>query len=264
MENYVSAQLQQLGASMALGAAGGLIYDALRALRFLDRRDRRLTHLLDALFALLLGVGLLWLALVVGGGELRLYMLTGMLLGAVLWFLLLSPLLRPVWDFWAASLRETGRLLWSPLALLGRLIKKWAAAVKKGFSFCVKCATIRVDGWKSHHSKEKTPQQKGGRPMAREKRQKKTKKRPGTMVLLVIAVLVAVLGIQIVRVYQQLKVARQEEAALSQQLTQQQQENDALRSDLEKKGDESFIKALARDLLGLADEGERIFYDVTD
>lgn len=157
MENYVSAQLQQLGASMALGAAGGLIYDALRALRFLDRRDRRLTHLLDALFALLLGVGLLWLALVVGGGELRLYMLTGMLLGAVLWFLLLSPLLRPVWDFWAASLRETGRLLWSPLALLGRLIKKWAAAVKKGFSFCVKCATIRVDGWKSHHSKEKTP-----------------------------------------------------------------------------------------------------------
>ena len=100
--------------------------------------------------------------------------------------------------------------------------------------------------------------------MAREKRQKKTKKRPSTMVLLVIAVLVAVLGIQIVRVYQQLKVARQEEAALSQQLTQQQQENDALRSDLEKKGDESFIKALARDLLGLADEGERIFYDVND
>ena len=46
-------------------------------------------------FALLLGPGLLWLALVVGGGELRLYMLTGMLLGAVLWFLLLWSLLRP-------------------------------------------------------------------------------------------------------------------------------------------------------------------------
>ena len=49
---------------------------------------------------------------------------------------------------------------------------------------------------------------------------------------------------------------------LNQQLTQQQQENDALRSDLSKKDDESFIKALARDLLGLAEEGERIFYDV--
>ena len=83
MENYVSAQLQQLGASMALGAAGGLIYDALRALRFLDRRDRRLTHLLDALFAAALGTGLLWLALVVGDGELRLYMVTAMAAGAL-------------------------------------------------------------------------------------------------------------------------------------------------------------------------------------
>lgn len=264
MENYVSAQLQQLGASMALGAAGGLVYDVLRSARFLDRHDRRLTHLLDALFAALLGVGLLWLALVVGGGELRLYMLTGMLLGAILWFWLLSPLLRPVWDFWVAALRETGRLLWSPFALLGRLIKKWAAAVKKGFSFCAKCATIKVDEWKSHHPKEKPPQQRGGSVVAQEKKRKRAKRRPNTMVLLVIVVLTAVLGIQIIKVYSQLKVARQEEAALTQQLTQQQQENDALRSDLEKKGDESFIKALARDLLGLAEEGERIFYDVND
>lgn len=37
-----------------------------------------------------------------------------------------------------------------------------------------------------------------------------------------------------------------------------------MRSDLAKKDDESFIKALARDLLGLAEEGERIFYDVND
>ena len=78
MENYVSAQLQQLGAAVALGAAGGLVYDVLRAARLLDRRDRLLTHLLDALFVVLLGAGVLWLALVVGDGELRLYMVTGM------------------------------------------------------------------------------------------------------------------------------------------------------------------------------------------
>ena len=73
MENYVSAQLQQLGAAVALGAAGGLVYDVLRAARLLDRRDRLLTHLLDALFVALLGAGILWLALVVGDGELRLH-----------------------------------------------------------------------------------------------------------------------------------------------------------------------------------------------
>lgn len=263
MENYVAAQLQQLGAAAALGAAGGLIYDVLRAARLLDRRDRRLTHILDALFAVLLGSGMLWLALVVGGGELRLYMVTGMLLGAVLWFCLPSPLLRPVWDMWAADLRETGRLLWLPFALVGRLAKKWAAAVKKGFSFCRKCVTMKVEGWRRSPSRP-AAHRKGGRAMAKESTRKKTKKRSSPILLLVIALLVVVLGVQIVKVYGQLKTAQTEEAALSQQLKQQQQENDALRSDLEKKNDESFIKALARDLLGLAEEGERIFYDVND
>ena len=84
MENYVAAQLQQLGAAAALGGAAGLVYDVLRSARLLDRRDRRLTHLLDGVFAALLGAGLLWLALVVGEGELRLYMVTGMLLGGVI------------------------------------------------------------------------------------------------------------------------------------------------------------------------------------
>ena len=94
-------------------------------------------------------------------------------------------------------------------------------------------------------------------------REMRLKKGIGIAVL-VVAVLVVALGVQIVRVYGQLKTAQQEESVLSQQLTQQQQENDALRSDLAKKDDESFIKALARDLLGLAEEGERIFYDVND
>lgn len=264
MENYVSAQLQQLGAAAALGAAGGLVYDVLRAARLLDRRDRRLTHLMDALFAALLGGGMLWLALVVGGGELRLYMVTGMLLGAVVWFCLPSPLLRPVWDMWAAALGETGRLLWLPFAFLGRLAKKWAAAVKKGFSFCRECVTMMMEAWRHRRPPQPPTRRKGGKAMAKETTRKKPKKRSSPMLLLVIALLVVVLGYQIVTVYGQLKTAQTEEAALSQQLTQQQQENDALRSDLAKKNDESFIKALARDLLGLAEEGERIFYDVND
>ena len=41
MENYVAAQLQQLGAAAALGGAAGLVYDVLRSARLLDRRDRR-------------------------------------------------------------------------------------------------------------------------------------------------------------------------------------------------------------------------------
>ena len=47
-------------------------------------------------------------------------------------------------------------------------------------------------------------------------------------------------------------------------MQQKQQENQALQSDLDKKDDTEFIKGLARDQLGLAESGERIFYDVNE
>lgn len=95
--------------------------------------------------------------------------------------------------------------------------------------------------------------------------QKKTrKKRSNTILLLVLAVLIVVVGMEIVNVYGRLRDVRAQEAALTQQMEEKTQENEALRSDLSKKDDPDFIKGLARDLLGLAEEGERIFYDVND
>ena len=95
--------------------------------------------------------------------------------------------------------------------------------------------------------------------------QKKTrKKRSNTVLLLVLAVLIVVVGMEIVNVYGRLRDVRAQEAALTQQMEEKTQENEALRSDLSKKDEPDFIKGLARDLLGLAEEGERIFYDVND
>lgn len=92
----------------------------------------------------------------------------------------------------------------------------------------------------------------------------KTKRRGNTLLVLVIAALVVFLGVELVRVNSRLHEAKQQEAALTRQLQQQTQENQALESDLAKKDDEQFIKDLARDQLGLAEAGERIFYDVND
>ena len=92
----------------------------------------------------------------------------------------------------------------------------------------------------------------------------KAKRRSNTMLLLVIAALVVFLGIELVQVGNRLSEAKQQEAALTRQLQQQTQEHQALESDLAKKDDQEFIKDLARDQLGLAEEGERIFYDVND
>lgn len=95
-------------------------------------------------------------------------------------------------------------------------------------------------------------------------KKKPRKKRNNTVLVMVLPVLILVVGVEIINVYGRLKEVRAQEAALTQQLQEKTQENQALQSDLDKKDDQEFIKALARDLLGLAEEGERIFYDVND
>ena len=80
--------------------------------------------------------------------------------------------------------------------------------------------------------------------------QKKTrKKKPSAVLLLVLTVLIVVVGVEIVNVYGRLKDVRAQEAALTQQMQEKAQANEALRSDLSNKDDTEFIKALARDLL---------------
>lgn len=74
MENYVAGQLAALGAAVALGVAGGLVYDLLRVLR---RRRPGLTHAADAVFGLVCLLGALWALTRVGGGEPQLYLLLG-------------------------------------------------------------------------------------------------------------------------------------------------------------------------------------------
>ena len=90
------------------------------------------------------------------------------------------------------------------------------------------------------------------------------KRRSNPLLLVVIAALAVFLGLELVQVGRRLNEATQQQAALEKQLQQQMQANQALQSDLAKKDDEEFIKDLAREQLGLAEAGERIFYDVND
>lgn len=253
MENYVSAQLRELLLSIGLGTAAAFIYDVLRTARLLDRRDRLLTHFLDGLFAVALGAGALFLSFSLGQGELRLFMLSGAALGAVIWFSLFSKLLRPVWEIWCAALVAAVLLLLKPLLFLWNLLQKGWSAIKKAFSFLLSWSKMKY-----HHTEEEEA------AMAAKNTKTKKRKKTSPLLLMVLAVLIVVLAVQVVNVYGDLADVKQQEASLHDALTQQQQENDALRSDLEKKDDVNFIKALARELLGLAEEGERIFYDVNE
>ena len=96
-------------------------------------------------------------------------------------------------------------------------------------------------------------------------RARKKRKSSGNLIaVLVLVVLLAVVGIELVNVYSKLDTARSQEESLLQQSAQQQQENDLLQSNLARADDPDFIKQLAKDELGLVEDGERIFYDVNN
>ena len=93
---------------------------------------------------------------------------------------------------------------------------------------------------------------------------RKTAKKRGGIVALVLLLLIAVASFEVVQVYGQIRSAQVTEQQLKEQVAAQQQANASLREDLARADDEEFIKELAREQLGLAEPGERIFYDVNN
>ena len=91
------------------------------------------------------------------------------------------------------------------------------------------------------------------------------KKKHNPLAIVVVFLLIVVVGFGLFRLYgKQLKDARAELKSASAQLEEVQQENAALQADLDRADDPEIYKEKAREQLGLAEEGERIFYDVND
>lgn len=93
-----------------------------------------------------------------------------------------------------------------------------------------------------------------------QEKKKKAPRRHNPLLIMAAAVLAVILGVQILKVYWKLDTAKEQEALLAQQRQELQEDNEALREDLEKKGDEDFIKSLAR-ALGWYEDGARLFVD---
>ena len=143
MGNVITDQLAVFLRSILLGSTLALVYDLFRSVRALilpgppGQRGlprRLLGGLLDGVYCLV-ALASVFFFIMAGDGELRLFILAGILGGGVLFFCLLSPLLLPLWRFWLG-------ILLVPLRLAGKIIKKFVQICKKLFSFLKSWFTI--------------------------------------------------------------------------------------------------------------------------
>lgn len=255
----LSQQLLLFGSSILLGVCMGLLYDVLRAVRI---RFPRWGGALDALCCLVCAAAAFFFVLR-WGGELRLYILLGCGGGCVLFFCLLSSLLRPLWDLWVELLVFLVRCLLFPLHMVQDFLIKIAKRGKNLFLFFRKWVTIRNYKWAVIRIHRK----KGAVPVARkEPAKKKTAKRPKADVITKVLILALLLlfGGQLYRLQGQVKEAEAQQAALATQVEQQRQENDALTRDIENGDNQELMQKIAREELNLVNPGEKIFYDIVN
>ena len=86
----------------------------------------------------------------------------------------------------------------------------------------------------------------------------------GLLFDLLLLILLGVMAYKLVEVYGDLSVGKEREARLRTQKEQKQEEVNSLKDALSHADDPDYILGLARDRLGLVEDGERIFRDVNN
>lgn len=254
MRATMSAQLMLFLQSILLGAALGLLYDFLRALR---RRGGSPVWLglLDGLYAVVAATALFFFVMT-GDGELRLFILLGALGGAVLHFCLFSRPMAPLWDFWLG-------IFLVPWDILKKFAKKVASICKKLFSFWKRWFTITVERAK----RPKTSAEKGGSGMTKRPRntraaavkEKAPRRRCSKLTMLLLLALALGIMLQLRSMKSALEAAREEEAVYTQRLEDLRETNARLSMEIANSSDQELLESIARDELGMAAPGEKIF-----
>lgn len=142
MEISISGQAAAFGGAMALGMAAGLLYDLFRILRFRAAR-RVLSAGLDLLFWVAVTAALFSYALTAGNGQLRIFMILGLFLGAFLYFLLFSGLMLRLGYKTADLIALLFHFLMLPLLKSLKFLKKTKEKFKNVFHYFARWYRIK-------------------------------------------------------------------------------------------------------------------------
>lgn len=100
--------------------------------------------------------------------------------------------------------------------------------------------------------------------MAKRAKKKTKKLGSGFFTKLLILALAGALGWQLYGLRTKMKSAKIQQLQLSEQIEEKQQENETLKDSIEKSGSKGEMEKIARDKLGLASPGEKVFYDTSN
>ena len=81
------------------GIVGGILLDILRAFRHNRKIKDIVVYLEDFLYWIILGVGVIWLSYILDVGTIRMYMIFGVFLGLIIYFLSLTKVVYKVFDW---------------------------------------------------------------------------------------------------------------------------------------------------------------------
>jgi hypothetical protein len=159
MEIAVSGQAAEAALSLALGAAVGIIYDLLRAIR---RRlsGKAVTAIADGLFWIICAIGLFLLGFGVGHGRQRIFMTVLAFLGAVLYFLTASRIIFAFWMLVTGGIGIILKFLLAPLGIIKKFLRKILGILKKIFSSWGKW--YKIQGKKNEQKRANTSRTLGG------------------------------------------------------------------------------------------------------
>lgn len=175
MGTSIREQMHTFATAALLGAVLALLYDLLRALRRYRRENRALTGYLDACYCAVLFASGLAFALHSGSGEFRLYALVAAACGGWSYAALFSPVLRPLWDFWARAFFQFLYLLQLPLQTLWRWERNFYKTGRRLFLFYRRSCII--GSYRRYAFRVKRTVQRGRRPRY-DTRKKGEKTRP--------------------------------------------------------------------------------------
>lgn len=147
MDLSLARQTVEFILSAVLGAGLGFAYDIVRLIRG-NTKAGVILSVADFLYWIFAAAVVFWFAMTVQDGELRIFSALGAMIGAVIYFLVLSRLVLAVGFAVTGFLRRILRMIFTPLKKAGRgtakFIKKVAEKRKKHFQSAKKKCIITL------------------------------------------------------------------------------------------------------------------------